>query len=845
VTARPSRGARLFRTLLRLLPAEFRGDFADAMAADVDEAQGRGGAAWAREVWSLLRAAAREHADGLRQDVHYALRTMRRTPGFTALAVLMLALGTGVTVAMFSIVDAVLLRSPFERPEALVGVGLRADGRFTWAVPLERYRDLESAPGPLAAVGALSGGSHVLTGQGDALNMDDIECVSASMFDVLGTRPLIGRALGPADDHPGAAPAIVLSYGFWQQLGGSPAILGTPLTINRAPVTVVGIMPHGFAGPLARADVPGWVPRGRPLASAENAGCRAGIVNVVGRLAPGVTREAAAAALPGLDLRPLESPILDDVRTPFEVLLAAVACVLLIACINVGGLQMERTLARRREIALRQALGASWGRLVRQTVVENLVLALAGAEAGLAAADIALGAVVSQLPANVPYLDRIGVNSRVLAATMAAAALAGLVAGLLPVFEMRRVTPARDLADTTRTTGRRAGWGRRALVVVEIALSIVVLIGAALMLQTFLTLRPTRPGFDPSHKLVMYVRLRGAPTAEAGEQFFRQLLERLDDSSAVRHAEASTSFPMSGNTAMASIGFGDATRTVQTNYPTPGFFDLLRVAVVEGRGFSAEDTRGSTPVAIVNRSLAAWLRPDGRVVGERILVTSQAGPAAAAPVERLIVGVIADTRNSGVDTRPRAEAFVPYGQNPVAALQIVADAVPDREMEAAADMRSAVRALAPDLVVAPPRSMEALIRQRMGATPFGATVLAAIAAVAVELAAIGLMATIGWWVRQRTRELGVRMALGATRRGVTVLVFRQGMTLAVAGVGLGCLLASIATRFLAGWIYGVAPLDPATFAGCAGLMLLVAAGAVSVPVHGAISVDPIAALRAE
>jgi predicted permease len=448
------------------------------------------------------------------------------------------------------------------------------------------------------------------------------------------------------------------------------------------------------------------------------------------------------------------------------------------------------------------------------------------------------------LPANVPYLDQIEINTRVLIATIAAAAAVGVVAGLLPTGEMRRVAPARDLTDSTRASERRGSWGRRALVVAEIALSIVVLIGAALMVQTFLTLRPSRPGFDSARKMVMSVRLRGA-TPEVSEQFFTQLFDRLRASPAIRDAGGSTYFPMSGNTMIAAVQLGDAMRDVQTNYVTPGFFTLMKASLVAGRMFSADDARASEPVIIVNQFLATRIRPDGQVLGQRIVVKSQSGPAAAAPVERTIVGILANMRNSGVDTRPRNEAYVPYAQNPVAMLQIVAEGHPGRDADATAALRAAVRELRPDLVVAPPRAMDDLIRQRMGATPFGASILGIIAALAVGLAAIGLMATIGWWVRQRTRELGVRIALGASRTGVTRLVVRQGMTLAALGVALGCAAAAGLTRYLSGWIYGVTPLDAATFAGCAGTMLLVAAVAVYFPVRRATSLDPVTALRAE
>ena len=836
---------RLFRLLLRLLPWEFRGDFGEVMVADLDASRGRGAGFWWREIRSVLGAAVREHADALRYDLKYAVRMMRRTPGFTALAVLMLALGTGVNVAMFSIVDAVLLRSPFEKSEEIVAVRFLVKDRVTWAVPIDRFRELRSGHGPLQTMAAFTSGTHVLTGQGDPLNVDDIECVSSEMFDVLRTRPFLGRTFGPGEDQPGAAPTIVLSHGFWRQLGGSPGVLGTSLTINQTPVTVIGVMPRGFAGPLARADVQGWLPISRPLKSAENAGCGArSTVNVIGRLESGLALDAVRSALPGVVLMPLESPIVDDVRTPFTVLMAAVGCVLLIACFNVGGLQMERTLARRREMALRLALGASRGRLARQTLTENLLLSFAGALVGILAAAFTLRTVVSMLPAYVPYLDQIEVNGRVLIAAMGVAAAVGILAGLLPIGETRRVAPARDLTDIARASDRRGSWGRRALVVIEVALSIVVLIGAALMVQTFLTLRPTRPGFDPAHKVVMSVRLRGA-TPEASDEFFARVLDRLRSVRTIQASGAASYFPMSGLIATSNVQIGDTARETWTNYVTPGFLALMKMSMVAGRPFAADDTRASMPVVIVNQALAARIRPDGQVVGQRLLMKSLLGPASDIPVERTIVGVVTNTRSSGVHTRPAQEAFVPYAQHPVVALQIVADARPGREAEAMAQMRAAVRELRPDLVVAPPRLMEEWIAQRMGATPFGAWLLGVIAAVAVGLAAIGLMTTIGWWVRQRTRELGVRIALGATRAGVTSMVFGQGMTLAVLGIGLGCAGAVGVTRYLSGWIYGVTPLDGRTFVAAAVFMCVVAAVAIYWPVRKALRVDPVVALRSE
>ncbi|HXT70509.1 MAG TPA: ABC transporter permease [Vicinamibacterales bacterium] len=833
---------RLLRRLVRMLPAEFRSDFGQAIESDLAERRRSGDRTGlvSREVPGLVAAVIREHAAALRQDTKYAFRMMRRTPGFTLMAVLMLACGTGLNAAMFSIVDAVLLTSPFERPEEIVALRVLEGDRATSAVTPDKYRQLVENPGPLSSVGAYGSGSHVLTGQGYPISIDDVECVTPAMFGVFETRPWIGRVIEAGDDQPGAAPVIVLSHEFWRELGGSPAILHSALTINATPVTVIGVMPKGFAGPLARADVQGWMPRNRPVASPENAGCRGGAGSVIGRLRPGTSIDAARQALPGFQLEPIDRSIVRDVSTPFTVLMVAVSSVLLIACFNVGGLQMERTLARRREMAVRLALGAGLGRLVRQTLTENVILAGTGAIAGVLAASAGLKIMIAALPANLPYIGEIAVNGRVLAMAALTAGLAGIVAGLLPVFELGRFAPARDLKESSRATGRQGSWARRALVVTEIAVSIVVLISASLMVQTFLTLRPSAPGFDPAGKLLMSVRLRGA-TPEASAAFFAELRDRMSLAPAIAAVEGGSYVPMGGTLTTSEIEINGQTRSIATNYATPGFFSLLKVQLAAGRLFSAGDTRSSPPVVVVNRQLAQRLHPEGLVLGRTLLIK----PAGATPVVRTIVGVVEDMRSSGVSTRVVPEAYVPYAQNPTIALWMVAAVRAGRDAEAALQMREAVHALRPELVVTQPRSYGGLIYQRMGTAPFGALLLGAIAAIAVGLSAIGLMATIGWWVRQRTRELGVRMALGATARGVTSLVLSQGLTIAAIGIAVGCAGAAVLTKYLSGWIYGVTPLDLRTFAGSAAMTLVVSLVAIYFPARAAVRINPVNALKSE
>jgi putative ABC transport system permease protein len=848
-TPRSSFGDRLARRLVRLLPAQFRFDFRGPIEADLDERVRdddlRG--LIRHDVPSLAKAVVREHVTSffstLRDDVRYAFRMMWRTPGFTATAVMMLGLGTGVNAALFSVIDAVMLRSPFSHPEQIAFVQSVDGARTTGAITPERFDALVASPGPLRAVAGLTGGTHILTGAGDPRNIP-VECVSSSMFEVLGTPPMLGRTFTAAEDQPGAAATLVASHSLWAMLGGSPDLVGTTITINHTPVVIVGVMPPAFSGPLARSNVMAWVPLHRTIADGGAAGCAPlRFLNVFARVQDGMTIGAARRSLPGFSLLPLDDQILEDLRQPFLVLTAAVTFVLLIACFNVGGLQMERTLARRSEMALRLALGANVGRLVRQTLTENVMLALAGAAAGLASTWLTLRALISLLPSNLPHLDQIAINGRVLGVTVLIASAAGIVAGLLPIGQLRRVNPARDLTASTRTGVRQGTWTRRSLVAAEVALSVVVLIGAGLMLQTFDTLRFQPLGFAPEHKLSLFVRLPGA-TPDASETFFSKLFDRLHDTSGFRDLAGSTYMPMSGNVSVATVSFGGTLVHAFGSDITPGYVELMKIPMRRGRAFTAADSGGDEPVAIVNEALAERIRSGGDVLGQIISVSPPSRPDQAATLRR-IVGVAANTRSLAADTRPRDEIFVPYAQDPSSALYVITES-PDANIAAvSAQLRSAVRALGPELAIGDVELMPQMLDRTVRFWRFGAWLLGVFAALAVVLTAIGLMTTIGWWVKQRTRELGLRMALGATRGTVTGLVFRQGLAIAVVGIVGGCAIAAGATRYLQGWIYGVTPLDPKTFLACSVGMLLVAVLAISVPVRRATSVDPVVALRTE
>jgi putative ABC transport system permease protein len=766
------------------------------------------------------------------------------------MAILMLALGTGVNVAMFSIIDAVMLRSPFREPHRLVEVAaLRAPSTSpTWRgfgkslLTQDRLAELAALSDIFVAVAAFDGGAHILTGQGDPRRVL-IECVSGSMFDLLGTPPLHGRTLGHADDRPGAPAAIVLRYEFWRQLGGTPSIVGTTITLDGAPVAIVGVMPRGFGGPYANdaSRTHAWAPIGRPIAGAGESGCASSTFQVFGRLRKGLTLAAANARLgpQAFVAVSLHDQTFEDVETPLWSLSAAVACVLLIACFNVGGLQMERMLARRREMALRFALGASRARILRQTITESLVLSLAGAAAGLVAAGLTLGMIVSLLPSELPHLQEIALNLRVLVATLAVAIAGGLVVGLIPVRQTWRINPGAGLDAGTRFSERRGSWTRRGLVVAEVALSVTVLIGAGLMIQTFLILKPTRLGFDPDRKIIGTVQLPRA-TPEEGDAFAARLIDRLQTTPGVRFAALSTNYPMQGGTTSLTVEIDGKAERINSYRVTPGYLEMMRMSLVAGRTFTADDSPGGDAVVIVNEDFVKRYRPSGRVLGERIAIGQ-----GNAQVDRRIVGVVANTRFASRHTRTQPEMFVPLAQQPSSGFYLIAESDGRPDDAVARELRAALRALRSDLVVDEFSSMSALLDEGVERWRFGAWLLGILAGLALLLALIGLLATIGWWVRQRTREFGVRLALGASTWQIARLVSREGLTLTVLGIGVGCAGAVGTTRYLQSWLYGVTPLDAPTFALGAVTMFVAAAVAIGVPTRRATAVDPVSALKVE
>ena len=798
-------------------------------------------------------------------DVRYALRGMVRSPGFTGVAVLMIALGTGANAAMFSVIDGVMLQSPFTDPDRIGIVRVLAPGRApTVGISIPQYQSLAASPGPFEAVAAIGAGTRpVLTGLGEVRRFND-ECVTAGMFRSLGAAPLVGRVFTDDDDRPGAASVILLSYDFWtRELGGAADVLGRSVAIDGVPATIIGVMPRRFAGPYSRNNNDGWLPLGPALSKGVSPGCRlpglAPALSVVAfvRLHPGASFDGAAAQatvsagierIPTangtlgakLTLIPIEEQTFDDVRTPLFALLGAVGLVLLIACANVANLQLERVFGRRRELAVRMAIGATRMRVVRQTLTENILLYILGCTAGVLAARWTLDLIVALMPGYVPHLNDIEIDARVLAATFGVSLGAALLVGVVPALQASSPSLVDDLRVSFRTATPAGLRLRRVLVIGQLALSLTLLVGAALMIRTFLTLRPSEPGFITRDKVTASVRLQGSRATDPAI-FFDALFDRVRRLPGVQGVTGSTYLPVSGNIGLATIQTGDDPIEVLSGVVMPNYFEELQIPLLRGRAFDARDTRGAPAVAIVNEAFVRRLGVARASPGASLVVTG----IDRKTEPRQIVGVIRDTRSNGGDTRARPELYVPFAQMPYPSMNVIVRSANPSDPRLQADIRGAVAAIDPTLVADRIIPFAELLDARVATWRFGAWLLGVFAAMALLLAAVGLAAAMAWWVTQRTREIGVRMALGANAAAVSRMVARQAAVIAVAGIVLGLAGAAASTRLIASWLYGVTPLDIPTFAWSAVGMLAIALLASYLPARRAARVDPLVALRAE
>ena len=810
-------------------------------------------------------------------DVKSALRGLWKSPGFSIAALLTLSLGIGATSAIFSVVKAVLLTPlPYDAPEQRVMVWSKwVSFEKTWVSSQEvvDYRELAST---MTDVALWANTSHNLTDAGEPVRLT-VGLVSANTFDVLGTRPLVGRAFAADDDRPNSPPVAVLGYELWQaQFGGDRTVIGRRIMLNDVPVEVIGIMPQGFRLPTdftqdAAEPTQLW----RPL--------RLGTVNrsahtfyAAAVLAPGQTPETATAELQAITKRlteqgayppqmqftafavGLDQEIRGGLRPAMWLLMGAAGFLLLIACVNVANLVLVRGYARAREMAVRTAMGASPTRLVRQLFTESVVLAIAGALLGLWLASVALRVLTSVDPTSLPPVAPVRLDMTVIAFTLLLAVVTTLLFGLAPALRTLHV----DLIESLREGGENATAGirrqrlRAALVSVEVALAVMLVIGAGLMIRTLAALGDIDLGFNPDRVLTMRVTIAGSKyrTHETVANFFDELQARVNVLPGVEAAGIVRALPLAttvGDYFIDVEGFEELPgREAKGDLQvvSHGAFEAMATRLVRGRWFTEADTMASVPVAVVNETMARayWTDP-AAVIGGRIRL----GSAAARPWAT-VVGIVADERHNGVTAIIKEKFFIPHiqwgvatnGGDPIRSVFVVARTTGD-PLSVAGAVRGEIRQMDASVPVGNVRSMNEVVATALATPRLTGFLLGAFAAIALALAAVGIYGVLAYLVSQRTREIGIRLAIGADRSQVLGMVLRHGLWLAAVGVVLGLIGAFALTRLMQSLLYEVRPNDPITFVAVAAALLLIALMASFLPAWRATRVSPTIALRAQ
>jgi putative ABC transport system permease protein len=810
--------------------------------------------------------------ESIAADLRYAVRTLVRTPGFTAAAVVALALGIGANTAILSVVDSVLLRPlPYRDPDRLAVVLHGGDGPVSPANFLDWRRQATT----LAAMSAAEYWTPTLAA-GDVPEKVWALHTTADLFTTLGVPPLFGRTFLPGEDAGGGERVVVLGYGLWQRrFGGDRGIVGRSLTLDGEPYTVIGVMPRSFRfAPFWATRAEMWAPL--PLAGRTD-NRRASSLRVFARLAPGASlaqaREEMAAitgrlerSYPGTNrdvaVTPLMEKAVGGVRPALLVLLGGVGFVLLIACANVAHLLLARTAARRKEIALRASLGAGRRRIVRQLLTESLLLALVGGAAGVGLAYVALPALVAAAPAGVPRLDVVAIDGRVLLFTLAATLATGVLFGLAPALQAAAPDSAQALREGTR--GSAAGGERHRLrsflVASEIALALVLLVGAGLMVRSFLALQRVDAGFDPRHVLTLTVPITGAREAEPGRRqiFYQELLARVRALPGVTADGAINHLPLAGD--LWGLSFWVEGRpepsagernSAAYRVVLPGYFATMRLPIVRGRAIGTGDDLAAPRVVMVNEVLADRFWPGEDPIGKRIRF-DRPGPGEE-PEWLTVVGVAKNARQHDWAAPPDAEVYLPYLQNrrylestsgPFTYLTLVVRTLGDPAALAPA-VRATVGSLDRAVPVAEVQAMERVVADATAEPRFYLLLLGIFAAVAILLAAVGIYGVMSYAVSRRTQEIGVRMALGAGRSNVLRLVVGQSLTVAAAGAAAGLAGAWGLTRLMSGLLFGVQPTDPLAFAGAAAVLVAVALVAAYLPARRAARIDPLRVLRAD
>ncbi|MCI0573287.1 MAG: ABC transporter permease, partial [Myxococcaceae bacterium] len=803
--------------------------------------------------------------DTLLQDIRFGLRLLRQSPGFTLAAVLTLALGIGANTAIFSVVNGVLLKPlPYQEPERLVFIHESSPSFPEMSVSIPNFLDWRARQRTFTDLAAFRTGSFDLTGA-ELPERLTARLASASMLPLLGVQPALGRAFTAEEDTLGGPRVVMLSHGLWlRRFGADPRVLGRTLTLSGEPYTVVGVLPEDFHFYTAR-DV--WVPLARSDAKLfEQRGNHPGLY-VVGRMKPGVTFAQATADLGSIGhalqeehpdsngagkvlprTEVLHESLVEDVRPGLVALVAAVACVLLIAAINVANLLLARGTVRQRELTIRAALGAGRGRLVRQLLVESSLLALMGGGLGLLLALWGVDVLAGLRPDSIPKVADFSIDGRVLGFTLLLSLGAGLLLGALPALRGSQVSLAGTLKEAGAGARRFRGRARDALVVAEVALALVLLVGAGLLMRTFLQLRGLELGFDPKGMLTLSMSAPESrfPSPDSLRAFPERVLERLQAAPGVRGATYSNGLPIAG---FSENGF----KVVGAPPPAPGepqhaaffitahnYLEVMGIPLLEGRGFRPTDGKGNALVMVVDEVLAKRFFPGRSAVGQRLSLGGD-------KFQPEIIGVVKHVVAYGPGESEPApyQFYMPFQQVPDEFLPAVGRGLGvvvrgEGKAEALVPLvRSEFKALDPDQALASIKPMEQLLAESLGPREFVLGLVGLFAALAMVLAAVGIYSVMSYVVAQRTREMGIRIALGAARADILRLVVGHGLVLAVAGVGVGVLASVGLTRLLGSLLTGVSATDPLTFGAVALALGGVAVLACWVPAQRAVRVDPV------
>lgn len=795
-------------------------------------------------------------------DFRYAARMLAKQPAFTAIVVLTLALGVGANSAIFSVVNAVLLRPlPYANPEQLVAVYEKrvSLGRERGHVSPPDFIDWRAQNGVFENMGAYAPASFNRT-DGEEPERLVGSLVTADLFSTLGVSAALGRTFTAEEDRPKADRVAAISHELWQnRFAADRNVVGKTLTLNGNIYEVIGVMPRGFGFPEKNTQL--WLPLA--IDPAETSARAMHSLKVIARLKSGVTIQQAKAEMEtiasrleqqyqvntghSVNLFLLHSETVGSVRAPLLVLIGAVAFVLLIACVNVANLLLVRAAARQKEIAIRTALGATRSRIVRQFLAESLLLSVMGGAAGLLLAVWGTDLLVTISPADTPRLSEISTDQTVLVFTLLVSLLPGLVFGLLPALQFCRPAINAGLKEGGRSGASDVSSGRvrSGLVIAEVALALVLLVGAGLLLKSFVRLRETNPGLDPKNVLTAQVLLPRAKYREPQEQaaFTRNVLERLRSLPGAQLAGTTVSLPLSEPPASRyfSIEGRPPTRpgegaNAHFDLATPDFFRALGIPLQRGRNFDERDVIDAPAAAIINEALAQKFFPNEDAIGKRIQIGDQAW--------HTIVGVVGNVRQTGLDVDAAPEFYFSLLQDPIGFMALIVRTSRDPQ-SLAADMRNAVRAVDPDQPIFAIKTMEEVVSGSVAPRRLTMVLLGTFAALAIVLAAIGIYGLISYMVAQRTHEIGVRMALGAQSSDLLRLILGHGMFLTGIGMALGLVASLALTRVFSTLLFGVSASDPFTFLAVSLLLGVVALVAGYIPGRRATKVDPIVALRSE